>query len=511
MRADFLRPRPGIGEREGPRECCGLFGVFGHPDAARKVFQGLFALQHRGQESAGIAAVAADGTIRTHLGMGLVAEVFDGGVLDALRSGVAIGHVRYSTTGGSHIRNAQPMVARCARGEIGVAHNGNLTNIRELRENLERQGSIFQSSADSEAILHLIARPSELGFEAHLLEVLRRIEGAFSLLFITRDAIVAARDPHGWRPLWIGRLPLPSVASLGGGRENSSPHLASLGGGPENASATVFASETCALEIAGATPVREVAPGEMIVVTARGLASHRIAPPGPCAHCLFEHIYFARPDSVIFGDAVHEVRKRLGRRLAEEQPADADVVIPVPDSGNLAALGFAEASGLPFDQGFVRSHYVGRTFMKPSPAERAEGVSMKLAVVRAAVEGKRVVVVDDSIVRGTTARSRVRLLRNAGAREVHLRISCPPIRFPCFFGIDFPDSRELFANNIAPDRMARELGATSLGFISLDGMLAAVTQPREHYCTACWSGDYPIAVPERAEKLAFEAAPRRGG
>jgi amidophosphoribosyltransferase len=462
----------------GPREACGLFGVFGHREAPRKTYYGLFALQHRGQESAGIASVAADGTIRSHLGMGLVTEVFaEPAALEGLGSRVAIGHVRYSTTGGSVLCNAQPMVVRCARGPIGVAHNGNLTNVAELRRELERAGSIFQSSADSEAILHLYARPSELPFDEHLLRVLRRIEGAFSLLFITPDAIVGARDPHGWRPLWLGRL----------------------------GDAHVLASETCALDLTGATRVREVEPGEMVIVTERGVESRRIAPATP-AHCVFEHVYFARPDSVIFGDAVHEVRKRLGRRLAQEQPADADVVIPIPDSGNLAAIGYSEASGLPFDQGFVRSHYVGRTFLKPSQAERSEGVSMKLAVVRAAVEGRRVIVIDDSVVRGTTARSRVRLLREAGAREVHLRISCPPIRHPCFFGVDFPTEEELIANQLALNipAICRELEATSLGYLSLEGMLACVTRPAAHYCTACWSGSYPIRVPAGTGKFVLE-------
>jgi amidophosphoribosyltransferase len=464
---------------EEAKEACGLFGIHGHADAARKVYTGLFALQHRGQESAGIAAVDAErGQLKAHLGMGLVGEVFsDPAVLERLRASAAIGHVRYSTTGGSVLCNAQPMVVRCGRGPIGVAHNGNLVNVKELREELERQGSIFQSSADSEAILHLYARPSPLGLAEHLLQVLRRIEGAFSLLFITPEAIVGARDPHGWRPLWLGRL----------------------------GDAHVLASETCALEITGAERIRELEPGEMVVVSARGVESHRIAPATP-AHCLFEHVYFARPDSVIFGDPVHEVRKRLGRRLAEEHPADADVVIPIPDSGNLAAIGYSEQSGLPFDQGFVRSHYVGRTFLKPSPAERSESVSMKLAVVRAAVEGRRVVVIDDSVVRGTTARSRVRLLKAAGAREVHLRVSCPPIRHPCFFGIDFPTQEELIATHEDLAGICRELEATTLGYLSLEGMLSCVTRPRAHYCTACWSGRYPIPVPSATGKFILESA-----
>jgi amidophosphoribosyltransferase len=328
------------------------------------------------------------------------------------------------------------MVVNCSRGELGVAHNGNLTNSHELRAELVRQGSIFQSTADSEVIVHLLARPSDLSFEDHLIAALRRLEGAFSLLLLTTDGIIGARDPRGWRPLWLGDL-------------DGSP---------------VFASETCALDIVGAKPVRELEPGEVVFVSAEGLRSARIS-EAPAAHCIFEHVYFARPDSIVFGDSVHEVRKSLGRELAREQPAEADVVVPIPDSGNAAALGFSEQSGIPFDHGFVRSHYVGRTFIKPSQAERQEGVSMKLAVVRRAVEGKRVVVVDDSIVRGNTARSRVRLLKRAGAREVHLRISCPPIRHPCFFGIDFPTGEELIANTHDLPGMRRELEATSLGYL----------------------------------------------
>ncbi|HVY62249.1 MAG TPA: amidophosphoribosyltransferase [Planctomycetota bacterium] len=462
------------------REACGLFGVFGHPDAARKTYYGLFALQHRGQESCGIAV--ADGRrIRKHLDMGLVAEVFTTDAIERLSSERAIGHVRYSTTGGSLLCNAQPMVVNCSRGEIGVAHNGNLTNSVALRQELVRQGSIFQSSADSEVIVHLLARPSQLDFEEHLLAALGRLEGAFSLLFITPDAVIGARDPHGWRPLWLGRL------------ENGAP---------------AFASETCALELAQAEPVRELDPGEVVFATARGLASRRLAPAPRRAHCIFEHVYFARPDSTVFGDPVHDVRKRLGRELAREHPVEADVVVPIPDSGNHAALGFAEEARIPYDHGFVRSHYVGRTFLKPSQAERQEGVSMKLAVVRAAVAGKRVVVIDDSVVRGNTARSRVRLLRRAGASEVHLRVSCPPIRHPCFFGIDFPTGEELIANTHDHAGIERELEVDSLGYLSLEGMLRCVSKPRAEYCTACFSGEYPIRLPAGgADKLIHE----RGG
>jgi len=461
-------------------------GVMGDADAVRRTYLGLFALQHRGQESAGIACADAahpERGIDRRLDMGLVTEVFPPERLARLRGTHAIGHVRYSTAGGSLICNAQPMVVNCARGELGVAHNGNLTNIAALRAELTARGSIFQSTADSEIIVHLIAQPSTLSFEEHLLAALRRLEGAFSLLFVTPDAVIAARDPLGFRPLWLGRVP--------------------------QSGAPCFASETCALEIAGAEPVRELEPGEVVVADRGGLRSLRIEPPRAlAAHCIFEHVYFARPDSVVFGDPVNEVRKRLGAVLAAEHPVDADVVVPIPDSGNAAALGYASRSGIRYDHGFVRSHYVGRTFIKPSQEERQEGISLKLAVVRSAVEGKRVVVVDDSIVRGNTARSRVRLLKKAGATEVHLRVSCPPIKHPCFFGIDFPTPEELIANAHDLSGIARELEATSLGYLSLEGMLSCVSRPKESYCTACWSGRYPINVAGiRATAAAGETGP----
>ncbi len=469
---------------EGVRESCGLFGVFGHPDAVRKTYYGLFALQHRGQESAGIAVVDPIGApqrIEKVVDMGLVTDVFTPERLRTLKGSRAIGHNRYSTTGGSVLCNAQPMVVTCSRGDVGVAHNRNLTNSHELRRELVSKGSIFQSTADSEVIVHLLARPSDLDFPEHLLAALRRLEGAYSLLFLTPDAVIGARDPHGWRPLWLGRL----------------------------GDAPCFASETCALEMAGAVPERELEPGEVVFATEAGVRSLRIARAPRQAHCIFEHVYFARPDSVVFGDSVHEVRRALGRELWREHPCEADVVIPIPDSGNAAALGFAEASRIPFDHGFVRSHYVGRTFIKPSQAERQEGVNMKLAVVRRAVDGKRVVVIDDSIVRGNTARSRVRLLRRAGAREVHLRVSCPPIKHPCFFGIDFPTGEELIANTHDHAGMERELEVTSLGYLSLEGMMRCVSRPAGSYCTACFSGEYPIPVPQAERgKLIHERGAR---
>ncbi|MHC4392704.1 MAG: amidophosphoribosyltransferase [Planctomycetota bacterium] len=458
------------------REACGLFGAFGVPEASRVAYYGLFAQQHRGQESAGLA-FAHQGQVHRRVGMGLVAEALPESVLSTVpKIDVVIGHVRYSTTGSSSLENAQPLLVRCARGPIAVAHNGNLTNSRALRDELEDRGSIFQGTADSEVMLHLFAQPGRGDVEEHILRVLRRLQGAYSVLFLLPDRIIAARDPMGWRPLWLGSL------------------------GPKG---TVFASESCAFDMCGATRVREIEPGEMVVVDRNGIRSSRIRKAEP-AHCVFEHIYFARPDSTIFGEEVHEVRKAIGRRLAEEQPAPADVVIPIPDSGTPAAIGYAEQSGVPFDLGFVRSHYVGRTFIQPYAQGRAEGVRLKLAPVPSVVRGKRVCVIDDSIVRGTTARSRVRLLYESGASEVHVRISCPPIKHPCYFGIDFPDPQELIANKFDLEGMAKELGAASLGFLSLEGLLSVLARGGD-YCTACFSGKYPIPVPRDLRKNALEA------
>jgi len=468
------RPAPGR-----VREACGVFAAIGVADAVGCTYRGLFAQQHRGQESAGIAAVKG-GAIVSHLGMGLVSTVFRDGTHAHLpaASREALGHVRYSTTGRSVAQNAQPLVVRCSRGPLAVGHNGNLTNSPRLRRDLEATGSIFQGTADSEVILHMLARPSAepSDLATHLVSVLGRLEGAYSLVLASPGTVYAARDPHGWRPLWLGRFP-------GGGH--------------------AVASETCGLVLAGATPVREVEPGELLVVTEREVHSRRIADATP-AHCVFEHIYFARPDSIVFGDSVYAVRKALGAQLWVEQPCEVDVVCPIPDSGTPAALGYAAAAGVPFELGFVRSHYVGRTFIQPTRAGRAEGVSLKLAPVAAAVAGRRVAVVDDSIVRGTTARSRVRLLFACGAREVHLRISCPPIRHPCFFGVDFPDPKELIANRLDLEGIAAEIGATSVGYLSVDGLFRAIGRPAKRYCKACFTGRYPIEVPKELQKLVFE-------
>ena len=457
------------------KENCGLYGVYGAPDAVEKTYLGLFALQHRGQESAGI--VSTDGReVLDHRGMGLVHDVFSPEQLARLRNPRAIGHVRYSTTGSSNISNAQPMLITCARGRIAVAHNGNLVNGRELRAEFEQRGSIFQSTMDSEVILHLLAQPRPNGEEEAFVRCLNSIRGAYSLLFLTPERMIAARDPQGFRPLCLGMLD--------GGH--------------------AVASESSAFEMTGVRFVRELEPGEMVTIDSDGVRSKIFAPEVKPSSCIFEHIYFARPDSTIFGENVHKVRTRLGRALAKEHPGKADIVIPVPDSGNAAALGYTMESGIPLQLGFVRSHYVGRTFIQPAQADRDVSVRIKLNVVREVVEGKRVIVVDDSIIRGTTSRSRVRLLREAGAREVHLRISCPPHRFPCHYGIDFPTPGELIANNHSLAEMRGILGVDSIGYLSLPGMLKSVAGPAAHYCTACWSGDYSVPFPEDLDKYSLE-------
>jgi amidophosphoribosyltransferase len=462
------------------REACGLFGIAGVPDAALLTYYGLYALQHRGEESAGI--VSSDGTgLVQHRGVGLVADVFDGPTLERLRNPTAIGHVRYSTTGSPGVQNAQPLVVVYAGGPVAVAHNGNLTNAVDLRRECEGQGSIFQTTCDSEVVLHLLARPG-VADDDPLARALRRLEGAFSLLVLTPDALVAARDPQGFRPLALGRL----------------------------GDAHCVASETCAFDLVGAEYVRDIEPGELCTLTPDGrVRSRSFVPPGAVrrAHCIFEHIYFARPDSRVFEGHVHAIRKNLGRQLAVEHPADADVVVPVPDSGNAAALGFAEASRIPLDHGFIRNHYVGRTFIRPEASDRANRVEIKLNPVAEVVRGRRVVVVDDSIVRGTTARSRVAQLRRAGAREIHLRITCPPHRFGCFYGIDFPAREHLIAAQRSVAEVADFLGVESLGYLSVEGMLEATGRAPSEFCTACFTGEYPLPVAAPLDKLAHE---RRG-
>ena len=481
------RPEPGASslrrlplEDDHFHDQCGLFGIFGHPEAAHLAYMGLYALQHRGQESAGIAA--SDGkTIRLEKGMGLVNDVFTEQRLDSLPGDRAIGHVRYSTSGDTVASNAQPYLIECHRGPIAIGHNGNLVNATILRHELEAAGSIFQSTSDTEVILHLYARSHRERLEDAIAASLYKVMGAFSLVFLTPDAMVAARDPWGFRPLVVGRLN----------------------------GATVVASETCALDLIDAEYVRDVEPGEVLVADADGVRSFKPFPPEPSAHCVFEHVYFARPDSLVFGRTVLDSRLRLGRQLAIEAPADADVVCPIPDSGMGAALGFARESGLPFEWGLIRNHYVGRTFIQPRQGQRTAGVKIKLNPVRQVIEGRRVVLIDDSIVRGTTSRKIVHMMREAGAREVHLRISSPPTTGPCYYGIDTPLKSELIASSHSVEEIRRFIEADSLAYLSHEGLLKAVGEDAERrHCTACFSGRYPVAVtvPDESQLRLFEKA-----
>jgi amidophosphoribosyltransferase len=446
---------------------CGLFGVFDHPEAANLTYLGLYALQHRGQESAGIAA--SDGaTLHVEKAMGWVSDVFGPERLRRLPGRTAIGHVRYSTAGSSSLRNAQPISATFARGPIALAHNGNLVNAEALRRELERSGAIFQSTSDSEVILHLLARSARPSLERALPHALGQVTGAYSLLILTPDTLVGCRDPHGFRPLVLGRL----------------------------RDAWLLASETCALDLLEATFVRDVEPGEIVLIDRHGLRSMKPFPGTRQLQCVFEYVYFARPDSTLWGRNVYHVRKALGHRLAEEHPAAADVVVPVPDSGLGAALGFAERSGIPFELGLIRNHYVGRTFIEPRQGIRHFGVRVKLNPVQETLEGRRVVVVDDSIVRGTTSRKIVKMIRSAGAQAVHVRISSPPIQWPCYYGIDTPTRKELIAASHGVEEIRRYLGADSLGYLSLEGMLKAAGGDESRFCHACFSGSYQVGFPK---------------
>lgn len=463
---------------EKPRHYCGVFGVFGVPDAAKVIYTGLFALQHRGQEGAGIVVSNGD-KVRSIKGMGLVNEVFSRSAqpLASLDGQLGIGHVRYSTTGSPRPQNVQPLVVECVDGIWAIAHNGNLTNAKTLRRNYQEAGAIFQTSTDSEILLHLIADPMYRTRPRRVERALAELQGAFSFLLMTKDCVMAARDPYGFRPLSIGKL----------------------------GSGYVFASETCALDQVGAEYIRDVLPGELVVADARGIRSSSFCEPvaGSLGQCVFEHVYFARPDSMVFGQSVHEVRMRLGQRLAQEHPAQADLVTPIPDSGMAAALGYSLASGIPLDYGFIRNHYVGRTFIMPTQGQRSDSVDMKLAVVPGVVRGKRVVVVDDSLIRGTTSRRRIMALREAGALEVHLRISCPPTRHPCYFGIDFPSRDELIAAQRDVEEIRKFIGADSLGYVSLNGLLSCMDNPGD-FCTGCFSGKYPVSITDVHQKNELE-------
>jgi len=460
----------------GPREACGIFAIYGHRDAVRLTYLGLYALQHRGQESAGI--VSSDRQIMTvQKGMGLVGDVFDTTAMAALKGDIALGHVRYSTAGSSILKNAQPLMVDYWRGTTAIAHNGNLTNARELRQQLEARGSIFQTTSDSEIILHIMAGLNVREHKESVLRTLQKIRGAYCLALMTKDEIIGIRDPNGFRPLCLGKVD----------------------------GAYVLASESCALDLIDATFIREIEPGEVIVINAKGVESfYPFGRSRQQSFCVFEHIYFARPDSFIFGANVHEVRKRFGTQLAREYPVDADLVIAIPDCGISAAIGYARESGFPFDVGVTRNHYVGRTFLQPRQAIRDFGVKVKLNPIKEVIRGKRLVVVEDSIVRGTTTILRMASLREAGAKEIHLRVSCPPHRFPCFYGIDFATKKELIGANKSVKEIARFLKIDSLGYLSKEGMLSCLGEMKGKFCTACFDGEYPVPVEVTVDKYITE-------
>ncbi len=472
-----LVPSAEVGDGK-PRHECGVFAVFNHPNAAVLNYYGLFALQHRGQESAGIASTTGGGApFLTHKGMGLVSTVFQMDDLDKISGTRAIGHVRYSTTGSSNLKNSQPLVVDTHRGQLAVGHNGNLVNAAQLRLELESEGSIFQTTVDSEIVLHLLAKPEK---NTNPLAALRRLEGAFSMVIMGENEIIGVRDPHGFRPLSLGRLD----------------------------DAYVLSSETCAFDLIHAEFIREIEPGEVVIIDENGIRSEWPFRRAKKSFCVFEYVYFARPDSNIDDMNVKEVRVQMGRQLAKLHPVEADVVVPVPDSGIYAALGFSEELRIPFDLAFVRNHYIGRTFIQPTQLIRDFNVRVKLNLIGEAVRGKRVVVVDDSIVRGTTARARVVNLREAGATEVHVRISCPPHKHACYYGIDFPDPEKLIANQKSMEEIRDYLGADSIGYLDVDSMVAATGIDESNFCIACFNGKYPLAYDESFDKFVMEK--RRG-
>ena len=452
------------------RDECGVFGIYGHPEAPALTRLGLYALQHRGQESAGIATADGEQIYLTRA-MGQVSEAFNEATLSTLKGDVSIGHVRYSTAGDSNVINAQPIRITCVHGQIALCHNGNLINAPELREDLVGKGHIFQTNSDTEVVLHLYARSKASTPQDAIVESVAQVHGAFSLVLLTKDLLIAVRDPHGFRPLVLGKL----------------------------GDSMVVCSETCALDLIGATYVRDVEPGEVLVISRDGAQSYRPFPAAQPSHCVFEHVYFARPDSLVFGQSVNEVRTNLGRLLAREAPADADVVVPIPDSGMCAAVGYAEESGLPLRMGLIRNHYVGRTFLAPQQEIRGFRVRVKLNPVRSIIEGKRVILVDDSLVRGTTSRKIVGMIRAAGAREVHMRISCPPTVSPCYYGIDTPRRSELIAHSHTVEEIRGFVKSDSLQYLSLEGLKEAVGSRSGDYCTSCYTGEYPVEAPQDEE------------
>ena len=454
---------------------CGIIGITGHKEAARLTYLGLYALQHRGEESAGIVSYDRK-NMHSHQGMGLVADIFDEAAISSLRGDIAVGHVRYSTTGSSLQQNIQPFLVHHKRGSIAIAHNGNFTNTSILRERLEESGSIFQTTMDSEIIVHLLAQSRQKDYKQRVIDALSPLEGAYSLVMLLDDVLVGARDPRGFRPLCLGKF-------------NGS---------------YILASETCALDLIQAQYVRDIEPGEIVFITKQGISSVKPFPKCRHAFCIFEYIYFARPDSNIFGENVYLTRKRLGEQLAKESPAKCDLVMPIPDSGSYAAMGFAHESGMPQEIGMIRNHYVGRTFIQPSQFIRDFRVKVKLNPIKDAIRGKRLAVVEDSIVRGTTSKARVKTLYESGAKAVHMRISCPPITCPCFYGIDFPTKKELIAANRSVDEVKKFMGLDSLKYLSLKGMLSSMSQPACEFCTACFNGDYPTKTPRYFSKTMLE-------
>jgi amidophosphoribosyltransferase len=449
---------------------CGVFGVFGHPEAANLTYLGLYALQHRGQEGAGI--VSSDGSaLRIEKGLGLVSDIFSAHKIKALKGDRAIGHNRYSTTGASRVQeNVQPLLVNFALGSLAVAHNGNLTNYGIVKDELEAYGSIFHTSIDSELIVHLIAHSKGSNLQARVVDALMRVEGSYSLLVMTEKEMIGVRDPHGFRPLCLGMLD----------------------------GAYVLSSETCALDLIEADYIRDIEPGEIVVINENGIESFKPFPDARQSCCIFEYIYFSRPDSYVFGENVNFIRKMLGRQLAKDQPVEADLVVPVPDSGVPAALGYSEESGIPFDVGLIRNHYVGRTFIEPQQSIRHFGVKIKLNPVRKLLEGKRIVLVDDSIVRGTTSRKLVKMVRQAGATEVHMRISSPPTTHPCFYGIDTPTRQELIASSHSVEEIRRYITADSLGYLTVEGILGVIPDSMGKFCTACFDGNYPMPFPRES-------------
>jgi amidophosphoribosyltransferase len=454
---------------------CGVFGVYSHPEAARVTYLGLYALQHRGEESAGI--VSYDGkTPKVHKGMGLVGDIFSEEKIRELKGDLAIGHNRYSTTGSSLLRNVQPFLVNYKKVPIAIAHNGNFTNTQELHQRLEKEGAIFQTTLDTELIIHLLVRAKGGSLKEKLIEALQEIEGSYSLVLILDNILVGVRDPYGFKPLCLGKLN----------------------------GAYVLASETSALDLIQAQYLREVEPGEIVFISPKGLESIKPFQKVESALCIFEYIYFARPDSNIFGENVYLIRKRLGAHLSQEAPAEVDLVMPIPDSGNAAALGFAEETKLPYELGMIRNHYIGRTFIQPSQLVRDFRVKVKLNPIKQVLQGKRIVIIEDSIVRGTTSRIRVKTLREAGAREVHMRVSCPPLKFPCFYGIDFPTQEELIASQHSIEEIRDFMGLDSLEYLSQEGMLGAMPFPKNAFCTACFDGRYPVKPPAKAAKNVLE-------